>query len=273
MAKPEAGVEHRGVLVAVLTFAGILTVEYERSWTAAQDLYWKDYLKSGGRGQISARSVGKYTLLEGMAAKSQGRLLTGDEIEPVTGADGSQGWRLTKQGAQDGIVRLQWVTGTFSNRGLHRLMGEAVYADLTGWEFYQKPVYASLALLVLLLFLAVPKDRKRRMVWKHGRRLRGPELVTTAELNAKLGSSKICHPLYLTDDALRRAANVREYDEDDTLRPPTRNCETARSRGRRHSTRVSAAPSIEKANSTVRGGNVHATRDFHYRAPFLCRSF
>jgi hypothetical protein len=25
------------------------------------------------------------------------------------------------------------------------------------------------------------------MVWKHGRRLRGPELVTTAEFNAKLG--------------------------------------------------------------------------------------
>ncbi len=29
------------------------------------------------------------------------------------------------------------------------------------------------------------------MVWKHGRRLRGPELVTTAELNAKLGSSTL----------------------------------------------------------------------------------
>ncbi len=178
-------------LVAVLTFAGILTVKYERSWTAAQGLYWKDYLKSGAWGQTSARSVSKYTLLEGMAAKGQGRLLTGEEIEPVTGADGSQGWRLTEQGAKYGIARLQWVTGTFSDRGLHRLMGEAVYTDLTGWEFYQKPVYASLAFLVLLMFLAVPKDRKRRIVWKHGRRLRGPELVTTAELNAKLGSSTL----------------------------------------------------------------------------------
>jgi hypothetical protein len=70
-------------------------------------------------------------------------------------------------------------------------MGEAVYTDRTGWELYQKPVYASLAFLVLLMFLAIPKDRKRRMVWKHGRRLRGPELVTTAELNAKLGSSTL----------------------------------------------------------------------------------
>jgi type IV secretory pathway TraG/TraD family ATPase VirD4 len=43
---------------------------------------------------------------------------------------------------------------------------------------------------VLALFVAVPKDRARRMIWKHGRRLRGPELVTTAEFNTKLGRSK-----------------------------------------------------------------------------------
>ena len=38
--------------------------------------------------------------------------------------------------------------------------------------------------------MAVPKDRARRMVWKFGRRLRGPELVTTAEFNEKLGRRK-----------------------------------------------------------------------------------
>ena len=47
-----------------------------------------------------------------------------------------------------------------------------------------------MAFFVLALFVAVPKDRKRRMIWKHGRRLRGPELVTTAEFNGKLGRSK-----------------------------------------------------------------------------------
>ena len=28
---------------ATLVFAGLLTVQYERSWTAAEGLYWKDY--------------------------------------------------------------------------------------------------------------------------------------------------------------------------------------------------------------------------------------
>ena len=44
--------------------------------------------------------------------------------------------------------------------------------------------------LRVLLFVAVPKDRARRMVWKFGRRLRGPELATTAEFNEKLGRKK-----------------------------------------------------------------------------------
>lgn len=91
---------------------------------------------------------------------------------------------------KDGISRLTWVAGTFNDRGLHRVMSEAVYADHESWDFYQKSVYATLAFFVLALFVAVPKDRARRMIWKHGRRLRGPELVTTAEFNTKLGRSK-----------------------------------------------------------------------------------
>ena len=48
-----------------------------------------------------------------------------------------------------------------------------------------------MAFFVVLLFLAVTRDRARRAVWKFGRRLRGPELKTTAEFNTKLGRSKL----------------------------------------------------------------------------------
>lgn len=179
------------IFAATVVLAGLLTVQYERSWTAAEGLYWKDYLKSGARGQTSARSVSRYTLLEGMTAKNQGLFLKDDQVETVTDPDGRQGWRLTEAGAKLGIARLQWVTGTFNDRALHRLLGSVVYSDLEGWEFYRVPVWTAAALFVLMLFVAVPKDRKRRMVWKHGRRLRGPELVTTSELNDKLGKSKL----------------------------------------------------------------------------------
>ena len=177
------------VLLSLVFFAGMLTLQYERSWTAAERLYLTDYLKSGARGQASATAASKYTLLEAVTPKGQ-RLVIGDEIEAVPEVDGRPGYRLTEEGVQDGITRLTWVAGTFNDRGLHRVMSEAVYDNVGSWEFYQKPVWFTLAVFVLLLFVAVPKDRKRRLIWKHGRRLRGPELVTTAQFNEKLGRSK-----------------------------------------------------------------------------------
>lgn len=50
-------------------------------------------------GQTSARSVSKYTLLEGMTAKNQGLFLKGDQVQTVTAerkaglADGGEAWK------------------------------------------------------------------------------------------------------------------------------------------------------------------------------------
>ena len=178
------------VLGSLVFFAGMLTLQYERSWSAADRLYLTDYLKSGARGKASATASSKYTLLEGVVGKGQ-RLLIGDEIEEVTAMDGRPGYRLTEEGVRDGIARLTWLTATFNDRGLHRVMGDAVYATLGSWEFYEKPFWASLAFFELALFVVVPKERARRMLYKHGRRLRGPELVTTSEFNEKLGKSNM----------------------------------------------------------------------------------
>ena len=125
-----------------------------------------------------------------MIGKGQQRLVLGDEIERVSDVDGRPGYRLTGEGVKDGISRLTWVTGVFNDRGLHRVISEAVYADHEAWEFYKKPVNATLSFFVLALFVAIRKDRTRRMIWKHGRRLRWPELVSTADFNTKLGRSK-----------------------------------------------------------------------------------
>jgi len=92
--------------LSVLFFAAMLALDYSQSWTAAERLYLSDYLKSGARGQASARSQSRYTLLEGVNAKGQQQLIMRDEIEPVPGPDGRPGYRLTDEGVKDGIVRL-----------------------------------------------------------------------------------------------------------------------------------------------------------------------
>lgn len=185
-------------LLTFVFFAGVLTLEYERSWTAAERLYLADYLTSGVRGKASVTAHSRYTLLEAVDGKGEQRLVLDNEIERVPTVDGRPGYRLTDEGVKDGISRLTWVTGIFNDRSLHRVMSEAVYADHEVWEFYATPVYATLAFFVLALFVAIPKDRARRMIWKHGRRLRGPELVTTAEFNTKLGRTKWMQ-VYLPD--------------------------------------------------------------------------
>ena len=96
------------IFLSMLFLAGMLTLDYERSWTAAERLYLSDYLKSGTRGQTSARSVGKYTLLEAVVGKGQ-RLVMGDEIEEVPAMDGRPGYRLTEEGVKDGCCFANYV--------------------------------------------------------------------------------------------------------------------------------------------------------------------
>jgi type IV secretory pathway TraG/TraD family ATPase VirD4 len=160
------------------------------NWTAAQRLYLSDYLKSGARSKLPAAKA-RYTLLLGITAKGEQLLVTGDEIEAVKGADGRYGYVLTDDGIKDGLTRLQWTTAVYNDRGLHGLMGSYVYQNQTLWDFVKRPTYWTAAFFVALLFIVVPKDRARRMVWKFGRRLRGPELVTTAEFNEKLGRKNL----------------------------------------------------------------------------------
>jgi hypothetical protein len=174
------------ILLTGVFFAGALTVQYRERETAAQKLYLTEYLRSGTLGRSSPTATSKYTLLEGVVDKGE-RLLIDDEIEAVTELDGRRGYRLTDEGVRDGIARLQYVTGTYNDRGLHALLGRFVFKDQRARDLVKAPVEWTGVFFVLALFVAVPKDRARRMVWKHGRRLRGPELVTTAEFNAKLG--------------------------------------------------------------------------------------
>ena len=165
------------------------------NWTAAERLYLSDYLRSGAREKLPGSS-GRYTLLEGVTAKGGRLFVTGDEIEAVKGQDGRYGYALTDQGIKDGLVRLQWTTGMFNDRKLHEAMASYVYQDQTLWDFVKRPTYWTAAFFVLLLFVAVPKDRARQMVWKFGRRLRGPELVTTTEFNEKLGRKRWWRTFY-----------------------------------------------------------------------------
>ncbi|MGA8530850.1 MAG: type IV secretion system DNA-binding domain-containing protein [Acidobacteriaceae bacterium] len=175
--------------LSCLFFVLMVWLDGRVNWTAAERLYLSDYLRSGAREKLPG-AKGRYTLLEGVTARGEQVLVTGNEVAAVKGPDGRYGYVLTDQGIRDGLRRLEWTTGVFNDRGLHGLMGSYVYQNQTLWDFAERPTYWTAAFFVLLLFIAVPKDRARQMVWKFGRRLRGPELVTTTEFNEKLGRKR-----------------------------------------------------------------------------------
>ncbi len=74
MAKPDAGLDVDGDALSLAFFVGMLTLQYQPSWTAAERLYLTDYLKSGARGKVSATAASKYKLLEAVVGKGQQRL-------------------------------------------------------------------------------------------------------------------------------------------------------------------------------------------------------
>ena len=103
------------------------------------------------------------------------------------------------------MSRLQWTTAVYNDRGLHELMGSYVYQNQTLWDFVKRPTYWSLAFFVVLLFVAVPKDRARRMVWKFGRRLRGPELVDDGGVQREAGPEEMADDLLPGRDRVRQS--------------------------------------------------------------------
>jgi hypothetical protein len=52
-------------------------------------------------------------------------------------------------------------TGLFNDRRLHEFLAHWVYRDQTMWDYIERPAYAALGAFVLLLFVALPKDRAR----------------------------------------------------------------------------------------------------------------
>jgi len=175
---------------ALVFFACGMWWQYAKDWSFLERYYLPMYAKTWMRGSLLASNQARYQLLDVVDAKGKERMAVGGEVAPVKRDDGAIGYAPTDEARQQGAVRLKWNDGVFNDQALHRYLGHWIYQDQTVWEYVERPVYGSLAVFVLGLFVAVPKDRKRALVYKHGRRLRGPELVTTAEFNERLGQKK-----------------------------------------------------------------------------------
>ena len=171
--------------IALMVFALGLWVDYARNWSFAEKVYLPIYVKTWIRGSFP-NSKARYSLLKGVTAKKRQQIFIADEAEEGgTDASGQKVYRLTEEGTRGGIVGLVLDEDIFNDRPLHDYLRHWVYHDQRLWDYIKRPSYEALIVLAALLWVAVPKERQRLLVLKHGRRLRGPELVRTTEFNSR----------------------------------------------------------------------------------------
>jgi type IV secretory pathway TraG/TraD family ATPase VirD4 len=77
------------------------------------------------------------------------------------------------------------LTSSSRHAELHALQAHWIYDDASLTELLMPSVWGGLVMLCAGLLIAVPKDIARSRERRQGRRLKGPELVTTAEFNRR----------------------------------------------------------------------------------------
>ncbi|MGH9378740.1 MAG: type IV secretion system DNA-binding domain-containing protein, partial [Terriglobia bacterium] len=171
------------LVVALASTALIEVIQYQRVWPFAQRFYLPLYLQTGFAGTL--RKQRYYTLLTVVNRRGMPLLPLADELAPVTLPSGQPGERLTQEAVNRGAVRLEWQRGFYNNAQLHAQIRRFIFEDQSWWDLVNRACYGGLIIFVLGVIVAIPGERRRSHILKHGRRLRGPELVTPSEFNPR----------------------------------------------------------------------------------------
>jgi len=107
-----------------------------------------------------------------------------------------------------GDLKLEWQRGRYDNAKLHEFLGHWIYQDQTLTDLAKPAPWGGLGVLLVSLVVAIPRDGARRRKRKHGRRLKGPELVTARAFNRRNRSDGIgfLQQQSFTQKILRRKA-------------------------------------------------------------------
>ncbi|MGC2887606.1 MAG: type IV secretion system DNA-binding domain-containing protein [Candidatus Acidiferrum sp.] len=174
--------------VALLSVFAIGYYRYMRVWTPLQRHYLLTYAGTPVAGAF--RTDASYTLLMAVTRKGT-RLALDNEAEPFVTEKGESTFALTEEALKIGDLKLEWQRARYDNAKLHEFLGHWIYQDQTLTDLAQPAVWGGLGVLLVGLAVAIPMDSARRRIRKHGRRLKGPELVTVRAFNRRNRSDGI----------------------------------------------------------------------------------
>jgi len=166
------------VIFTVLAGALINYCCYEWTWTPLEKYYAPMFAQTG-----DTRTAGRtrsYTVLT-VTTHAGSRLAVDSDVA------GSQeySFKLTEEALKTGAVRLEWQRRQYENAKLHALLRHCIYHDRPLEAVAKPALWGGFGVFVVGLALGIPKDLARARQRKHGRRLKGPELVTASSFNRR----------------------------------------------------------------------------------------
>jgi hypothetical protein len=169
--------------LAVLIVPARIAVEYAQRWNDLGAHYLPHYLLS------SAGQSGRYWILNTVTRRGA-HLTTSAEVEavPVAGSPYSvwaMPFRLTPRAVERGARTLEWRRIEADNRKLHAFLRTRVYGARPLQELAKEGAIWAGAFLAIGLLIAVPRDRKAQRMYREGRIVRGPAIVTRDVFNRK----------------------------------------------------------------------------------------
>ncbi len=172
------------VLLAFLSIGLISDFCRAFTWTPLQRYYASIYTTTGD--YRSGNHVHTYSVLVVHTATG-GHLAADNEV--VEQRENS--FVLSDQAVKSGAMRVEWEQKPFENARLHAILRHVIYHNQSMFVLSKAAWIGALMIFVFGLCFAIPMDVARVRRSRHGRRLKGPELVTGAQFNRRNKSDGI----------------------------------------------------------------------------------
>ena len=177
------------ILLALACGIGTFWVRQALVWTPLQQFYVSAYARSALASSLGIRT-GRYRLLL-MENRRGSRLAIDEEVVPMASSTGEATFALSELARQVGSGRLVWRDLTVNHTRLHGQLHVWIYANQTLTDLARPSLITAFVIVIAGLLIAIPKDVQWSRSRRHGRRLKGPELVSVRQFNRRTRANGI----------------------------------------------------------------------------------
>lgn len=177
------------IVIAVASGIAVWLVRQTFVWTPLQRFYLSAYARGAVASSLGIRT-GRYRVLM-MENRRGSRLAIDDEVVPITLATGESTFVVSELARHAGSDRLVWRDLVYHHARLHTELQAWIYANQPLTDLARPSLITVFVVLIAGLLVAIPKDVQWSRSRRHGRRLKGPELVSTRQFNRRTRANGI----------------------------------------------------------------------------------